>query len=228
MKTQNQVVDLSDLLVTQDEALDLLGDLLVEDPSKTSLFGGKPVKISKPRPQWQVDGAIVVHSQCMCKSCATAHEFINPKLLLSMSYVDHEGNVLKSVKTSDYNLLLEVKGGPFFGKKNIPEHLDPIDFTHKITHEILRMEDVDFCSECLRGIYREEDLREQMVKIIQNQHATEVRKKENDTAPNKEFRNKLDKERAEAAEQRLMDYMDSLEQNRPTVIGDVSDNDLPY
>lgn len=208
-----QVVDLSDLFVTKDEALDLLGDLLGDSPTETSLFGDKPIKLTKPRPQWQVDGVVVVHNQCMCNSCASVHEYINPKLLLSMSYVDHAGNVLKAVKTSDYNLLLEVKGGPYFGKKTAPAEIDITDYSAKIRHEFIRVENVDFCDECLRGMFREEQIREQVVKIIHNQHSAELRKQENDTASNKEFKNRLHLERAERAEKELMDLIETLDKD---------------
>ena len=224
MKTQNQIVDLSDLFVTQDEALDLLGDLLEADPTTTSLFGGKPVKISKPRPQWRIDGTLVVTNRCKCRTCGTEHDNLNHKVLVSMSYVDHEGRILKSVQTDDYNLLLAVKGGPYAGKKTAPTEIDPDNFLGNISYKTIDIEDIDFCDSCFdqsAGRAKFDVLK----RALFNQQQSKLRKQENDTAPNKEFRNQLDKQRAEEAEQRLLDFMESFEQNRPT---DISNDDLPY
>jgi hypothetical protein len=219
------VVDLSDLFVTKDEAIDLLGDLLGSDPLETSLFGDKPVKITKPRPQWQIDGTVVVTQACKCRTCGTQQTHLNPKLLVAMSYVDHNGIVLKSIQTDDYNLLLEVNGGPFKGKKTAPSAIVVEDYSKETTYKSIQVEDVDFCQDCYAesGFLSLEIIHE----VLHNQQVSALRRKESDTSSNKEFRNKLHLERAEAAERKLMELIDSMDKE-PEMKPDSFDDELPY
>lgn len=212
MNKKNQTVDLSDLIISKDEALDILGDLLGTSPADTGLFGDKPVKISKPRPQWRIDGAVIVTNSCTCRTCGYAHKMLNPKVMASMSYVDADGRVLKSVKTSDYNLLLEIKGGPYHGKASAPSAIDVDNFLVEITYEEIIIDNIDFCQHCLTGDASSTPM--SVVRLaLHNQQISALRKKEADSAPNKEFKDRLHLERAEAAERKLMDLIDSLDKD---------------
>lgn len=208
-----QVVDLSDLFVTKDEALDLLGDLLGDSPTETSLFGDKPIKLTKPRPQWHADGAVIVTNFCSCRTCGAKQVNLNPQVLISMSYIDHEGRVLKSVKTSDYNLLLEVKGGPYEGKKTAPKEIDLDALVLDVVEEVIKIEDVDFCSSCLVQSAEPTMTLALLKKVLHNQQLTKQRKQDNDTSSNKEFKNRLHLERAERAEKELMDLIETLDKD---------------
>lgn len=224
-------VDLSDLIsstapTSRAEALDLLGDL-VGATDTTSLFGDKPVKLSKPRPTWHIDGALILTNRCHCRSCGNPVRDTNPKMLVSMSYVDHEGNVLKSVQTSDYALLLEVKGGPFAGKKTAPEALDPENYIKVVTHRSVTVEDVDFCHQCITKITCNDGLSDEHLRlIIHNQHTTALRKKETDTKASPVVKDRLSDDKAAAAEKALFDLVEN--HTFKGVDLDVTDDDLPY
>lgn len=224
-------IDLTDLISTtapasRAEALDLLGDL-VGATDTTSLFGDKPVKLSKPRPTWHIDGALILTNRCNCRSCGGVVKDTNPKMLVSMSYVDHEGNILKSVQTSDYALLLEVKGGPFAGRKNAPEALDPENYVRVVTHRSVTVEDVDFCNHCVTKITCRDGLSdEHLRRIIHNQHTTALRKKEADTKASPVVKDRLSDDKAAAAEKALFDLVENSTFNGVDL--DIPSDDLPY
>lgn len=193
------LIDLSDLLVasskvpmaSKDEALDLLGDLL--DPTQTSLFGDKPIKITKPRPKWRIDGFVIVQRVCNCLTCGHKHEEVNPLIMLSESLVDHEGRVLRSQKTSD------------------PESLrlkDQLDWDSMTTsEEVVEVDPVTFCKYCTAvGVSKE-----LIMTAFENQRKETLRKQANDDIVKSAVSAKAAQERAEAAEKRLFDLLDQFE-----------------
>lgn len=205
-------IDLTDLISTtapasRAEALDLLGDL-VGATDTTSLFGDKPVKLSKPRPTWHIDGAVIVTNVCSCRTCKTVHQNLNPKVLVSMSYVDSDGNVLKTIQTSDYNLLLEVKGGPYAGKKTAPKELSLDDLAVAITYRELRIADIDFCGSCL-GTSSQEAPLALLKRVLHNQHLSAVKCLENDTKASPVVKDRLSDDKAAAAEKALFDLVEN-------------------
>lgn len=192
----SNLIDLSDLLVkapvaSKDEALDLLGDLL--DPTQTSLFGDKPIKITKPRPKWRIDGFVVVQRTCKCLTCGALHKEVNPLIMLSESLVDHEGRVLRSQKTSD------------------PESLrlkDQLDWDSMIvSEETIEIDPVTFCNQCIAfGLSQE-----LIMTAFDNQRKETLRKQTNDDIVKSAVSAKAAQERAEAAEKRLFDLIDQYE-----------------
>jgi hypothetical protein len=206
--TAMQTVDLSDLFVTKEEALDLLGDLLGTVTSQTGLFGDAPVKVARPRPKWQVDGLITLSNVCTCNSCGNTYRYRNPKLMVAMSQVDYLGVTLKSIKTSDYALLLQVKGGPYFGKANPPTEIDPSVFLVKMSQESITVANVDMCELCFADAETDEDRLLLAQEIIKNQHFSALTALTADTAPNK---NNKDIQKMEDAERKLLDYIQALE-----------------
>lgn len=131
MTKPTPILDLSDLCVTQDEALDLLGDLLPEGDK--GLFDDSPKKLAKPRPKWVVDGFVIVRKVTQCSGCGLHHEETNSLILVSESLVAWDGNVLKSHKTA------------------FPENLRHQDLDYDeldVKEEWIKLADVDFCEHC--------------------------------------------------------------------------------
>jgi hypothetical protein len=214
----SNLIDLSDLLVkapvaSKDEALDLLGDLL--DPTQTSLFGDKPIKITKPRPKWRIDGFVVVQRICKCLTCGALHKEVNPLIMLSESLIDHEGRVLRSQKTSD------------------PESLrlkDQLDWESMVvSEETIGIDPVTFCNHCLASGVSQELI----MTAFDNQRKETLRKQTNDDIVKSAVSAKAAQERAEAAEKRLFDLIDQYEKSssdfcREGIDLPSIDDDLPY
>lgn len=217
----SNLIDLSDLLVkapvaSKDEALDLLGDLL--DPTQTSLFGDKPIKITKPRPKWRIDGFTVVQKVCTCLTCQARHVDVNPLIMLSESLVDHEGRVLRSQKTSDPESL------------RLKDQLDWDSMT--FAEEIIEVDPVTFCNNCLVGGHNEFLIR----MAFDNQRKEALRKQANDDIVKTAVKAKAERERAEVAERRLFEIIEQYEKQSDEIArGEVDmpaadgfDDELPY
>lgn len=203
-------VDLSDLMfstkaTSRDEALDLLGDLI--PATSTGLFGDKPVKLTKPRPKWKVEGFTIIHRKCRCLSCNTVHKLINPMILLTESLIDHEGNVLKSVKT------------------HTPESIREKDTdysSYKILEETIEIDPVAFCQNCITwGIQPE-----RIVDAFKNQCKLDAQRVNNDNIIKSASALKATRERAEEAEKKLFALIDKLD--IPDVDVPFDTDDLPY
>lgn len=204
-------LDLTDLIsstrsCTKDEALDLLGDLLSSDV--TGLFGDAPAKISKPRPKWQVDGFIIVNKVCHCKTCGKRHVDVNPLILLSESLVDHEGRVLKSQKTSTPESIRQAG----------------VDFSElEIIEEAINVDDIAFCSHCIRhGITAET-----VQAAFRNQIALQQLKATNDALIKSASALKATRESTEEAEKKLFELLDRFERPDSVVRSIHSDDDTP-
>lgn len=193
MKQQDAMSLLGDLLPTRDEALDLLGDLL--PATATGLFGDKPAKIVKPRPQWRLDGFVVVRQKCRCLNCGNLQVLPNPLILISESYVDVDGNILKSKKTSNPDYVMPKTGENFMHHTDINYEFLPV------THETVMVEPSSLCGVC----YPEGDSASDIVLrafTLQRQQAARREQLANTTV-------KVDPDVALAAERRLLDMIDS-------------------
>jgi hypothetical protein len=184
-------MDFSEFLTkksTKDEALDLLGEFL--DPTVTGLFGDRPIKIAKPRPKWHVDGFYVIKRRVTCLTCGGVHLEANPRILLSESLIDHEGNVLKSVKSSNPESL---------------RHSD-VDYSQlRFFEELVDAEPVCFCNHC----FTRRDASPETVELaFRNQLTLDRARKEAEALPATGARDLM---KAEQAEKELFDLIAKFE-----------------
>jgi hypothetical protein len=190
---------------SRDEALDLLGDLI--PATSTGLFGDKPVKLVKPRPKWHVLGLTIIHRECTCLTCKTTHKLVNPLIMLTESLIDHEGRVLKSVKTHSPESIRE----------------KDVDYSKlEILEESITIDPISFCQNCIST-----DLSaERIVDAFKNQCKLDAQRVNNDNIIKSASALKATRERAEEAEKKLFALIDKLD--IPDVDVPFDTDDLPY
>lgn len=118
-------------MTKRDDSLDFFADLLGLD-RPTSLFDtpvpAKPKKVRK----WILDGIVVIHKVSECRCCGSRIDVVNPELHFKKSYIDHNGDVLKSMSTT----------------RPIPSDLEMITSDSPITHEEVIVTNNSFCLVC--------------------------------------------------------------------------------
>jgi hypothetical protein len=183
--------------MTRQAAIDFFADLLPAEPKKETLFDTPVKKVKRMPRRWKVTSVAVLTQLSVCQCCGTHFSVTNPHMMLTKELNDYDGRILKTVQT------------------DCPDEADLLLITDEtpVSYSHIAVSKSTICSACVN---------EATPNALRLAFMSQVKRLQDDPE-----RRKAQAEKADKAEQELMDLISSYENHSQTTIS-VSDDDLPY